>query len=283
MSALLHGGGLFFEEFGDEGGGFFGEFVGAALLDEGDEGGADFGGEEGAFCGPRSALGGALIDLFDLGDGEFLPGVFDERVLGAGEVHARLGFEGGVFEADGGCGGGGDGAEDVRVGLPEEVGEAAAVGVTGGEDALGVYFVALFEVGEGGVEEFEIAVFLRACAVLPAGAFAFGIGELAGGVEALEIDGDGLGHVFVHGEAAGCLEGVAAVAVEYEDDGCLLLFGNGWRVDEAGAFDAIDGEFERCEAFGKLDLSRAGRDGGEQGEEEQATAVHKGRWVRFGS
>ena len=124
---LLHGGGLFFEELGDEGRGFWGELVGAALLDEGDEGGTDFGGVEGAVFGPGGAFGCALIDLFDLGHGELLPGVFDERVLGAGEVHAGLGFEGGVFEADGGCGGWGDGAEDVRARLPEEVGEAAAV------------------------------------------------------------------------------------------------------------------------------------------------------------
>ena len=125
-----------------------------AGVDEGDEGGTDFGGEEGTVFGPGGAFGGALVDLFDLGDGELLPFEFDERVLGAGEVHAGLWFEGGVFEADGGGGGWCDGAEDIWAGLPEEVGEAAAVGVAGGEDALGVHFVGLFQVSHHGVEEF---------------------------------------------------------------------------------------------------------------------------------
>ena len=128
-----------------------------------------------------------MIDLFDFGHGELLPFVFDEGICGAGEVHAGLGFEGGVFETDGGCCGWGDGAEDIRACLPEEVGEAAAVGMAGGEDALGVDFVVFFEVGECGIEEFEIAVVLSACAVLPAGLFAFGVGELTGGVEALSL------------------------------------------------------------------------------------------------
>ena len=120
--------------------------------------------------------------------------------------------------------------------------------MAGGEDALGVDFVVLFEVGDRGIEEFQISVFLSACGVLPAGLFAFGVGELAGGVEALEIDGDGLGHVLVHGEAAGCIERGAAVAVPDEDDGGGSFFGGGRGVDEAAACDAIDGEVELLDA-----------------------------------
>ena len=52
---LFDGGGLFFEEPGDQRRGLFGEFVGA-LMDEGDEGSADFGGEEGAVGCPWLAL-----------------------------------------------------------------------------------------------------------------------------------------------------------------------------------------------------------------------------------
>lgn len=282
MSALLHGCGLLFEKLGDEGWGFFGEFVGAALLDEGDEGGADFGGEEGAFCGPGFAFGFALVDLFDLGHGEFLPCVFDEGIFCAGEVHAGLGFEGGVFEADGCCGGGGDGAEDVWTCLPEEVGEAAAVGMAGGKDALGVHLVVFFEMDHDGVEELEVAISFAACGVLPAGLFALGIGELACGVETLEVDRDGLWHVFVHGEAAACLHGIAAMAMPDEDDRGGRFFGGGGCVHEAGASDAVHGEFEFGNSWGKLDLSEAGGDDGEQGEEEQAAAVHDGMEWNWG-
>lgn len=255
---LLCGGGLLFEELGDEWRGLFGEFVGAALENEGDKGCADFGGVEGAVLGPGGALWGALIDLFDFGHGELLPCVFDEGVLGAGEVHAGLGLEGGVFEADGGGCGWGDGAEDVRSCLPEEVGEAAAVGVAGGEDAFGVHLEVFFEVGECGVEKFEVAVALRTCAVLPAGFFAFGVGELAWGVEALEIDRDGLGPEFVHGNAAADLHGVAAVAVPDEDDGGWLFFGGGRHIQEPAACDAVHGEFELLYSLWKLNLGGAG-------------------------
>ena len=100
-------------------------------------------------------------------------------------------------------------------------------------------------------------------------------GELAGGVEALEIDGDGFGPEFKHGNATADLQRGAAVAVPDEDDGCRLFLGGGGSVDEAGACDAVDGEFERLKSFGQLNLGEAGG-GGQQSEEKQATAVHDG-------
>lgn len=66
--------------------------------------------------------------------------------------------------------------------FPKQIGETATVAVTSGMNALFVNFVFGFEGCEYGVEEPEVPVLLIAGGFLPAGAFAFGIGELAGSI-----------------------------------------------------------------------------------------------------
>lgn len=121
--------------------------------------------------------------------------------------------------AGGGGGGGGDGGENVPAVFPEQVGEAAAVGVAGGVYAAVIDGAVGFERGEDSVEEFEVAAALEFGGALPACFFAFGVGEAAGGVEALHVDDDGFGPEVMEVEHGGGVLHGAAVTVESEDDG----------------------------------------------------------------
>ena len=113
-----------------------------------------------------------------------LPFVFDERVLLAGRCMTGLGLSGNeCLDHSGsgtGGGGGGDGGKHVAATAPEEIGEAAAVGVAGGVDAAFIDLVVGLERGEDGVEEFEVAVAEDAAVRVASRSFCLRVGERPG-------------------------------------------------------------------------------------------------------
>lgn len=109
-----------------------------------------------------------------------MPGELDEAIGAAGDVEDGSGNTGQVGRVGRG-GHGGEGGKDVGARVPEQVGEAAAVGVAGGVDATRIDGVGGAEVGDEGVDEYEVAVILCTGGGLPAGFLALGVGESAGG------------------------------------------------------------------------------------------------------
>ena len=109
-----------------------------------------------------------------------------------------------------------------------------------GIDAFGIHVINLLETGEDGIEEFQIPVAMVAQGGLPAGAIAFGIGQLAGGVQTLHVDGDGLGPVAVHGKTVDRVAGTAAVAVEHEHKWGGMGAGGGGNINEGRPRHAVE-------------------------------------------
>ena len=188
---------------------------------------------------PGFTSGDATVD-FALGFHHLLlPGEFYQRIAFTGEVQDGFGLQlEGVF-----CHGGRwrDRRQDVTTGQPEQEGETAAIGMARGIDAFGIHVIKLLETGEDGIEEFQIPVAMVAQGGLPAGAIAFGIGQLAGGVQTLHVNGDGLGPVAVQGKTVDGVAGTAAVAVEHERKWGGLGAGGRGNINEGRPRHAVEG------------------------------------------
>ena len=90
-----------------------------------------------------------------------LPGEFDQRIVLAGHMQHRLGFEPGKQPRR--CGTGrGEGGESLTTRRPEQIGEAAAVGVAGCVNAFVVHSGFPLETRQHGVKEFQVAIALVA-------------------------------------------------------------------------------------------------------------------------
>src|SRR3954465_6154586 len=160
-----------------------------ARMNEGHDGRPGFRGIERAPLVPLCPLLLAAVDLADSEHHVFLPAVFYKLILLPGDVQDGLGLK--ILErlALHSCGRS-DSSKNIAAGSPQQIGEAAAVGVSGGINSPVIEFVIGFERSEHGIEKLEVAVALIANGALPAGELSFGIGESAGSVEALGINDD---------------------------------------------------------------------------------------------
>lgn len=121
--------------------------------------------------------------------------------------------------------------------------------MAGAVNASRVHVIILLELGEHGVEEFEIVVALITGCGLPAGAFALRIGQLAGRVQSLWVNRNGFRPLSVQGKTACDLTGIAPVAVKHENQGSAGVPG-GWRsINQRGAHHAVHGECQLLKAI----------------------------------
>ena len=174
-----------------------------------------------------------------------------------------------------------DGREDFRAGLPEQVAESRAIGMSHGIDATVIHRMLLLEVGQDHVEEAHITSAFARDGRLPARHAPFLVDERRDGRKPLREDQDRSLIDLGVTPASGGVRGAAAVAVPAEDHGQRARHSarhahQGRALHAVDVPGLLDAALRRLghEEFADFALSRQ-RSGGQDGEQDEEETAHK--------